>query len=196
MTVSCGTMPGEFMRISRCFTCLCLALLLPATAGGDQTDVRLGELFATLQSSQDEIVLQETEASIWEIWYESGNAEVDEMMRQAATRVRGGDLVGAEIIYSQIIDELPDFSEGWNRRATVRYYQGNYEGSLDDIEQTLKLEPRHFGAIWGLGMILGSQRDYERAIRAFERLLEIKPNAGDARPRIELLKQEMAKEAV
>ena len=69
-------------------------------------------------------------------------------------------------------------------------------GGKADIEQTLKLEPRHFGAIWGLGMILGSQRDYQRAINAFELLLEIKPNAGDARPRIELLKQELARESV
>ncbi len=91
---------------------------------------------------------------------------------------------------------MPGFSEGWNRCATVRFYQRDYDGSLDDIEQTLKLEPRHFGAFWGLGMILGSQQDFERAIIAFERLLEIKPNANDARPRIELLKQELAKQAV
>jgi cytochrome c-type biogenesis protein CcmH/NrfG len=58
------------------------------------------------------------------------------------------------------------------------------------------LESRHFGAIWGLGMILGSQRDFTGAITAFERLLEIKPNSRDARPRIELLKQELVKSAV
>ena len=95
-----------------------------------------------------------------------------------------------------VIEEAPEFSEGWNRRATVRFYQRDYDGSLDDIEQTLKLEPRHFGAVWGLGMILGTQHDFERAISAFERLLEIKPNAADARPRIELLKQELAKQSV
>lgn len=184
------------MRISRLLTCLGVALLFPLVASADQTDTRLGDLFVTLQSSEDALVLQETEAEIWEIWYDSGNPEVDEMMSQASTRVRSGDLAGAETIYTQIIEQLPEFSEGWNRRATVRYYRGNYEDSLDDIEQTLRLEPRHFGAIWGLGMILGSQRDFERAIRAFERLLEIKPNASDARPRIELLKQEMAREAV
>ena len=65
-----------------------------------------------------------------------------------------------------------------------------------DIESTLRLEPRHFGAIWGLGMILGRQQEFERAIEAFERLLEIKPNSQDARPRIELLKREMAKNSV
>ena len=117
-------------------------------------------------------------------------------MLEAAQLVRAGDLGAAEAVYTRVIEEVPGFSEGWNRRATVRFYQRDYDGSLEDIEQTLKLEPRHFGAFWGLGMILGSQQDFERAIIAFERLLEIKPNANDARPRIELLKRELAKQAV
>ncbi len=175
---------------------LALALLLPLAAPADQTDARLDALFETLRSSEDTLVLLETEAEIWEIWYDSGEAEVDTMMQTAAEEVRAGDLVAAELIYSEVIERLPEFSEGWNRRATVRYYQGDYDGSLDDIEQTLRLEPRHFGAIWGLGMILGLKRDFERAIWAFERLLEIKPNAQDARPRIELLRQELAKQSV
>lgn len=179
-----------------CKLLLALALCLPSIGSGDQTDQRLGQLFETLRSSQDELVLLETEAAIWDIWYESGEENVDELMLQAAELMRAGDLAAAEEIYSKVIAALPGFSEGWNRRATVRFYQRNYEGSMADIEETLKLEPRHFGAIWGLGMILGSQRDFQRAILAFERLLEIKPNASDAPRRIELLKQELAKESV
>lgn len=173
-----------------------LVLWFPFISSGDQTDQRLEELFLTLQNSQDVEVLLEVEAAIWEIWYESGKDGVDVMMKEAAVLVRSGDLAAAEAVYSRVIVEVPGFSEGWNRRATVRFYQRDYEGSLEDIEQTLKLEPRHFGAFWGLGMILGSQRDYERAITAFERLLEIKPNSSDARPRIELLKQELARQSV
>ena len=173
-----------------------LALCLPLVSNGDQTDQRLEQLFQTLRTSQDATILGETEASIWEIWYASGREEIDGKMLEAAELVRIGKLVAAESIYSAVIDEAPGFSEGWNRRATVRFYQSNYDGSLEDIEQTLKLEPRHFGAFWGLGMILGSQRDYQRAISAFEKLLEIKPHATDARPRIELLRQELAKQSV
>ncbi len=173
-----------------------LVLSIPFISTGDQTDQRLDELFQTLRSSQEADVLLEAEAAIWEIWYESGKDGVDVMMVEAAALVHSGDLAAAEAVYSRVIEEVPRFSEGWNRRATVRFYQRDYDGSLEDIEQTLKLEPRHFGAFWGLGMILGSQRDYERAIGAFERLLEIKPNASDARPRIELLKQELAKQSV
>ena len=175
---------------------IALILYVPGAGLADQTDPRLDALFLTLKNSQDQLQLMEVEARIWEIWYESGHDDIDELMAQAAHQVQSGDLAAAESIYSQVIEKLPRFSEGWNRRATIRFYRRNFEGSLEDIEQTLKLEPRHFGAVWGLGMILGSHREFERAILAFERLLEIKPNARDARPRIELLKQELAKESV
>jgi tetratricopeptide (TPR) repeat protein len=175
---------------------MALGCSLPLFGEADQTDQRLDGLFQTLQTSQDATVLGETESTIWEIWYESGEDDIDALMLEAGQLVRVGDLADAESIYTRIIEVMPNFSEGWNRRATVRFYQNDYAGSLADIEQTLKLEPRHFGAIWGLGMILGSQRDYQRAISAFEMLLKIKPNAGDARPRIELLKQELARESV
>lgn len=175
---------------------LCLLLGLSLATGADQTDERLDDLFTTLQSSQDPLELMQTEAQIWEIWYQSGREDIDQWMSEAADLVNAGDLPAAELLYTRVIENLPQFSEGWNRRATVRYYRGDYDGSMEDIERTLRLEPRHFGAIWGLGMILGSKRDYQSAIEAFERLLEIKPSARDARPRIELLRQEMAKEAV
>jgi tetratricopeptide (TPR) repeat protein len=173
-----------------------LVLCFPMICSGDQSDQRLDQLFQTLKSSQDATVLMETEGAIWDIWYESGKQAIDSLMLEAAELVHAGDLGGAESVYARIIEQAPGFSEGWNRRATVRFYRRNYDGSLEDIEQTLKLEPRHFGAFWGLGMILGSQRDFQRAISAFEKLLEIKPNARDAGPRIELLKQELAKESV
>ena len=182
--------------LHRSLAILITLLALCSPAGADQNDSRLDGLFEVLRSSSDQFELRQTESEIWELWYQSGSDEIDALMLQAASLVDGGDLAAAEAIYSRVIDARPDFSEGWNRRATVRYYQRDYDGSLADIENTLRLEPRHFGAIWGLGMILGSQRDYARAIEAFERLLAIKPRSPDARPRIELLKQERAKQAV
>ena len=173
-----------------------LVLFFPVTGSGDQTDQRLDGLFETLQTSQDAALLMKAEANIWDIWYDSGEEEIDAMMLEAAVLVRSGQLAAAESIYSRVIKIAPGFSEGWNRRATVRFYQHDYDGSLDDIKRTLNLEPRHFGAFWGLGMIMGAQRDFQRAISAFEKLLELKPNSSDARPRIELLKQELSRESV
>jgi len=173
-------------------------LLVCASAVGlaDQTDQRLDGLFDTLQTSDDGAQLNEVEAAIWEIWYDSGDENIDSMMLEASELAAAGDLVAAENLYANIIELAPNFSEGWNRRATIRFYMQDYDGSMADIEQTLKLEPRHFGALWGLGMILGLQQDYQRAIYAFEKLLEIKPNAQDARPRIKLLKEALAKQSV
>ena len=173
-----------------------LVLLVSAPGFSDQTDARLDVLFDTLKTSEISGVLQETEVNIWAIWFESGRDEVDRLMEQAGVAVQSGQLPQAEAMYSQVVKMAPEFSEGWNRRATVRYYRQDYEGSIEDIRQTLVLEPRHFGAIWGLGMILGRDRDYSGAITAFERLLEIKPNSRDAKPRIELLKQELNKSSV
>ena len=173
-----------------------LTLLSPATVGADQTDQRLDDLFQSLQTSSDSEKLIEVEGEIWEIWYQSGEEEIDLLMMQAAELVNSGNLIAAETLYGSIIQQSPGFSEGWNRRATVRFYQRDYDGSLADIQQTLKLEPRHFGAIWGLGMILGLRQDYQNAILAFEQLLEVKPNSADARPRIEQLKEALAKESV
>ena len=177
---------------------LLLSMLLAVAPSvlSDQTDQRLDELFDTLKTSSDSARLLEVEASIWEIWYQSGDEDIDALMREAGELVAAHQLIAAEGIYGRIIQLAPNFSEGWNRRATVRYYRQDYDGSLEDIEQTLRLEPRHFGAIWGLGMILGLKQDYQGAIYAFEKLLEIKPNAPDARPRIEMLKEALAKQAV
>lgn len=168
----------------------------PAVTLSDQTDTRLDSLFTTLQNSQDPEELQVAETGIWEIWFESGKGDVDSLMEEAGAAVQVGKLAYAEGLYSQVIDKAPEFSEGWNRRATVRYYQEDFEGSMDDIQRTLRLEPRHFGATWGLGMILGLQRDFSAAIAAFERLLELKPNAQDVKQRIDLLKEELAKSSV
>ncbi len=173
-----------------------VCLVYPVSAISDQTDSRLDDLFVTLQNSEDTMELQEAESTIWEIWYDSGEQDIDSMMKEARKAVTAGEYAIAEEIYSQVIDRLPEFSEGWNRRATIRYYRRDYQGSLQDIHQTLVLEPRHFGAIWGLGMILGWQREYGAAIAAFERLLEIKPNSGDAQPRIDMLRQEMQKSII
>jgi len=173
-----------------------ITLFFPTIINADQTDTRLDALFDILQNSDNELELQAAETDIWQIWYESGQQDIDVLMEEAGQVMQTGDLDRAELLYSEVIAMAPEFSEGWNRRATIRFYRKNYDGSLEDIHRTLVLEPRHFGAVWGLGMILGNQRNFDDAITAFERLLEIKPHARDARPRIELLKQELAKSAV
>ena len=175
---------------------LWIPFLLPITTFGDQTDDRLDQLFATLQSNDDAVVQNKTIASIWEIWYESGREDINTLMAEGEKAAQSGQLKRAEQVFTTVIENAPKFSEGWNRRATVRYYRHDYAGSLEDIRRTLELEPRHFGALWGKGMILGSQRNFTGAIRAFEQMLEIAPYSEDTRRRIELLKKEMGEQAI
>ncbi len=172
---------------------LWIVILLPVAAFGDQTDTRLDELFATLQSDDNIVVQHVTVQSIWKIWYESDREEINQLMQEGGEAVLSGELEKAERIFTQIVEISPEFSEGWNRRATVRYNRRDYAGSLDDIKQTLALEPRHFGAIWGKGMILGQQGDFAGAIQAFQQMLQIAPYSEDAKRRIELLEREIRK---
>ena len=172
---------------------LWIVILLPMLAFADQTDSRLDDLFATLQNDANAAVQQETILSIWTIWYQSDNQQIDTLMQDGEQAVQSGKLKKAEGIFTQIIEKSPAFSEGWNRRATVRYNLQDYSGSLEDIKQTLALEPRHFGAIWGKGMILGLQRDFKGAKDAFKKMLQIAPYSDDAKRRIELLEKEIRK---
>ncbi|MFT5503163.1 MAG: tetratricopeptide (TPR) repeat protein [Gammaproteobacteria bacterium] len=178
------------------FIHLILIFWMFSSAHADQRDQRLDELFDQLASPDDAVKRQEAENGIWKIWFESGSTEVDELMATALEAADRGKLKAAEQLYNSVIDLAPDFAEAWNRRATIRYYQSDFEGSLEDIRQTLILEPRHYGAVWGLGMILGLRHEFEKSIAAFEQLLRIKPYASGIQDRIELLKLEMSKNSV
>ena len=88
--------------------------------------------------------------------------------------------VQAEETFGALIGLNPDFMEAWNKRATVRYVLGDFNGSQDDINEVLSREPRHFGALSGLGLINMQRGDLKNAIRAYEKVLQISPFSQDA----------------
>jgi tetratricopeptide (TPR) repeat protein len=90
--------------------------------------------------------------------------------------------------FSSLIQRSPGFAEGWNRRATLHYLRGNYASSARDIKQTLLLEPRHFGALSGLGLIMIRLREPDAAIVAFEKALAVNPHAANVRYHLERLR--------
>jgi Flp pilus assembly protein TadD len=89
-------------------------------------------------------------------------------------------LDGAEQVFSQLIQDHPDFAEAWNKRATVRFLLGNDVGSRRDIARVIDLEPRHFGALSGLGMINMRSGDLQAALQAFEAALRVNPHMDQA----------------
>ena len=154
--------------------------LLPASLLADQTDERLNDLFSTLLISTDLTTLRATENKIWEIWFEHSNNNVEQLMQIGVTRMNQSRYADAMLIFSQLIENFPGYAEGWNRRATLHYVLGNYEESIADIERVLDLEPRHFGALSGLGLVYLQQEQLSEAKQAFENLIDVHPNSPNA----------------
>lgn len=169
---------GETDRMKRSIL-LVAALFLCQPAIADQNSKELPELFGKLlkAESPQQAVLIETE--IWKHWYERDEDNGGKKMTNAIDAMGTGRYTVALTLLDELVDNEADYAEAWNRRATVHYLLGNYNQSLSDIENTLKLEPRHFGAISGIGMIMLKIGQTDKALHAFERVLDISPqNVG------------------
>ena len=114
---------------------------------------RLDELFVQLKNAPDEQTAREAENAIWLQWLTSGEERIDTMMRDAMRRRSSYDFDGALEVLNEVIALKPEYPEVWNQRATVYFHQQKYEQSLEDVAKALELEPRHFGAMAGRGVI-------------------------------------------
>ena len=164
-----------------------LTNLVPA----DQTDDRLETLFITLSSSSDKQVIRATESQIWDIWFAHPNSDVERLMQIGVQRMNANRQSEAMIIFSQLVENFPDYAEAWNRRATLHYILGNYQESIDDIERVLSLEPRHFGALSGLGLVYLQLDQLRKAKEAFEDLIEVHPNSPNARENLRRVNEDL-----
>ncbi len=179
------------MRSAVCVLVLLLAAGLmfgPGPAPADQTDPRLESLFGGLKTaapSEAEVI----ERRIWAIWSTyDGKDEATRMAFQRGLSAMGARRNEAAIdAFTEVVEAAPDFAEGWNKRATVRWLAGDFDGSVADIRRTLALEPRHFGALSGLGLILMQTGEHDAAIRAFEEALAVNPHMTAARAHLEAL---------
>jgi tetratricopeptide (TPR) repeat protein len=167
---------------------------IPARA--DQKDKRLPALFKRLKAAPTPGDAALIEGDIWKIWFESGSPALDALMDQGATAMEAQDYPMALAAFDAIIKKRPDFAEGWNRRATLYYLMGEYKKSLADIAQTLKLEPRHIGAISGLGLIDIRLEKYEDAVKAYKRVLAISPQNAGAQRNLETVRELIKKKSI
>lgn len=171
------------------FALIALSMLIFAgTAEADQDDPRLEPLFEALEETETAAVASRIEAAIWEIWKETDDSSSARLMRQGSEALAKRVFPIAILSFNRLIDRAPDFAEGWNRRATLHFLMGNDAASIADIEQTLALEPRHFGALSGLGLIMMRNRRPAAALRSFEAALELHPHLPAARAHIEALR--------
>jgi tetratricopeptide (TPR) repeat protein len=158
------------------FLATAMLLLAYAPANADQTDPKLDRLFAALQTSLSNANASSLEREIWAIWtrYPDDQA-INRQMDRAIKMMNAGRLDDAEAMFSAIISRKPAFAEAWNKRATVRFFRGDDAGSANDILQVIKLEPRHFGALSGLGMIKVREGDLQGALQAYRAAQRINP---------------------
>ena len=169
---------------------IAIALLaaLAAPAGADQRDPRLSGLFEKLKAAESVETAQPIESEIWTIWAQSDNDDVNLLMGLGVNAMARADYRTALELFDKMIEAAPGFSEGWNKRATVYYLIGDYERSRADVAKTLELEPRHFGALSGLGLIFLAEGDDERALDAFRRALAVNPTMSGPQRWVEELK--------
>ena len=126
---------------------------------------------------------------LWKEWTAAHKNEDEKaLMAKGIVAMSKGNLDRAENLFTKLIELNPDFTEAWNKRATLRFMTWDFEGSLKDVEKVLALEPRHFGALSGLGMIYLRLGDPENALKAYEDLLHIFPSNADAIQKTILLK--------
>lgn len=161
------------------------------TGWANQNDTRLDSLFSQLQITGSGQKARTIEKFIWKIWLESGDESLDQLMAGGVKAMGGGNYEGALVAFNSIIESAPNFAEGWNKRATLYWLMGNFEKSVEDINRTLSLEPRHFGALSGLAMIRESQERPLDALQAFKRALEIYPAMPNAAERIRKLNRQL-----
>jgi tetratricopeptide (TPR) repeat protein len=154
----------------------------PAMPGGD----------ASARAKEgDEIVTR-----IWKLWQQSGSEKLDAALERAMLLMGQGLGVLAMPILDEIVAEKPDWAEGWNKRATVLYLMGEHDRSLADIDRVLALEPRHFGAIAGIGLIRIEKGEMREALAAFRRALAINPFLRERYGLIPQLEKELGEKPI
>lgn len=187
------------------------AISLPARAADDQPaapatpdvpaapmtkQARLDKLFSDLKRERNEKAAERIAGNIWSEWFQSGSASIDLMMMWAQKATQDQKFDVALDFLDQVVTLQPSYAEGWNRRATVHFMMKNYGKSMSDIDRTLQLEPRHFGALSGLAQIMALTGHKQSALEAWQKVLAIYPMMRSAQDQVATLSEELAGEGI
>ena len=168
---------------------LILTLFYFNTLNAEERDNKLNRLFNDLKIdniAQD----NEVEQKIWEIWSTHPTDQfLTSRLAEGSRFVRNNQLLKAIDIFTEVIKKDPSWAEAWNKRATVLYMLGDYEGSQNDIDKVLNLEERHFGALAGQGLVNIKLENFEEAIRSYKKAQEIYPSMKSPKIMIEHIEQ-------
>lgn len=135
----------------------------------------LDDAFATLQSAATLDEHRDAERRIWQLWCTHDEPAGETMMREVLETMAAGHYPESEALCDRMVERWPDWAEAWNRRATLRFLRGDDSGSVRDIERTLSLESRHFGALGGFAQIAARHGDVHATRVALEKILTVAP---------------------
>ena len=180
---------------------LILNFLFFSNVNAEDRKSELDELFSQLKNTKDLPAAQIVEKKIWEIWQihpsdDRRGFRLTELLIQGSRLMNMGKLNKAYELFTQIIATEPDWSEAWNKRATVLYLMKRYQSSLDDIKITLTLEPRHFGALSGQALNYIELQQYEKAIQSYKAAQKIYPLLDSAKKMIPELQEFIKDQAI
>ena len=166
----------QYYLISRIFL---FFIIIPISFPYKAYSSELDNLFLKLKLSDNAVLARNYESKIWKIWLNSGSSDASNNQMQIGLKLmENGQLVHAQKVFEEISIKDPNWAESYNKIATIKFLKGDYSGSINDIQKTLKLEPRHFGAISGLVQINIILKNYEQALKNLEYVLKIHPNIG------------------
>ena len=176
-----------------------LSLVIFSNVSAESNDSELNNLFKQLKKSEN-VKAIEIENKIWKIWMTHPSDDrrgyrLTELLAQGSFLINQRELKKAYGLFSQIILEDPKWAEAWNKRATVLYMMGNYEQSQNDINEVLKIEKRHFGALSGQGLVQIELKNYDKAIESYKEVQKLYPSMEAPKvmiPRIKKLIKEQS----
>ena len=176
---------------------LVLGLLFFSNTNSEERELELNKLFNQLKNNSDASMAFEVEMKIWNIWSIHPSQEnLTQLLANGSNLVTQNKLNQAYETFSKVINLDPNWAEGWNKRATVLYMLGRYEESQKDIDEVLKLEKRHFGALSGQGLVQIELKNYERAINSYKEVQKIYPLMQSPKIMIPQLKELIKSESV
>ncbi|GAA3933854.1 hypothetical protein [Hymenobacter algoricola] len=151
----------------------------------------LDDLFAQLRLATVPAEIEALQNGIWQLWLETGDPALDKTLEVGMRALAAGDYTPAIHSFSALVTARADFAEGWNKRATAYYLRGEYRASLLDIAETLRREPRHFGALAGWVTILRMLGEDRNALRVLLRLERICPQLPDLQTQLRDLRDRL-----
>ena len=168
-----------------------LAQSTPNAGIGKAAVATAAPLLDQLKTAKDEAAARLLEAQVWAAWSHSGDDQVDGLMARSVVLMQVQAFDEALAVLDGVVAKAPDFAEGWNKRATLLYVMNDYDRSMADIGRVLTLEPRHFGALSGIGLIRLAKGDRAGALAAYKQVLQIDPLNAGAKASIDALARDL-----